>query len=108
LVFPVISFLLDLPPISYMHSASSPFLLHAPPISDFLIVKYDKGPRNIPSTFQLKIEVHKTVILPTDCYGCQTRSLTIREHGQRFLGSGAEENVWTYGAGIDRTTENTA
>jgi hypothetical protein len=36
LVFPVVSFLLDFPPISYMHSASPPFVLHALPISSFL------------------------------------------------------------------------
>jgi hypothetical protein len=33
LVIPVVSFLLDFPPISYMHSASPPFVLHALPIS---------------------------------------------------------------------------
>jgi hypothetical protein len=35
-VFPVVSFLLAFPPISYMHSSSTPFLLHALPISSFL------------------------------------------------------------------------
>jgi hypothetical protein len=33
LVFLVVSFLLAFPPISYMHSSSSPFVLHALPIS---------------------------------------------------------------------------
>jgi hypothetical protein len=33
LVFQVVSFLLTFPPISYMHSSSPPFVLHAPPIS---------------------------------------------------------------------------
>jgi hypothetical protein len=36
LVFPVVSFLLDFPPISYMHSSSPPFVLHALPISSSL------------------------------------------------------------------------
>jgi hypothetical protein len=36
LVFLVVSFLLTCPPISYMHSYSPPFVLHAPPISFFL------------------------------------------------------------------------
>jgi hypothetical protein len=36
LVFPVVSFLLDFPPISYMHSSSPPFVLHALPISSAL------------------------------------------------------------------------
>jgi hypothetical protein len=33
LVFPVISFLLAFPPISYKHFSSPPFVLHAQPIS---------------------------------------------------------------------------
>jgi hypothetical protein len=33
LVFLVVSFLLAFPPISYMHSSSPPFVLHALPIS---------------------------------------------------------------------------
>jgi hypothetical protein len=36
LVFPVVSFLLNFPPISYMHSSSPPFVLHALPISSSL------------------------------------------------------------------------
>jgi hypothetical protein len=34
-VFLVVSFLLAFPPISYMHSSSPPFVLHALPISSF-------------------------------------------------------------------------
>jgi hypothetical protein len=37
LVFPVVSFLLVFPPISYMHSSSLPFVLYAPPVSSFTI-----------------------------------------------------------------------
>jgi hypothetical protein len=36
LVFPVVSFCLAFPPISYMRSSSPPFLLHALPISSFI------------------------------------------------------------------------
>jgi hypothetical protein len=36
LVFPVVFFLLAFLPISYKHSYSPPFVLHAPPISSFL------------------------------------------------------------------------
>jgi hypothetical protein len=39
LVFPVVSFLLACPPISYMHSSSQPFVLHAPPISSGIVIR---------------------------------------------------------------------
>jgi hypothetical protein len=42
LVFlPVVSFLLAFPPIPYMHSSSSPFVLYAPPISFFLTWSFE-------------------------------------------------------------------
>jgi hypothetical protein len=41
LVFPVVSFLPAFPPISYMHSSSRPFVLHALPISSSLTYHYD-------------------------------------------------------------------
>jgi hypothetical protein len=44
LVFPVVSFLPAFPPISYMHSSSSQFVLHAPPISDYC-APYSGDPR---------------------------------------------------------------
>jgi hypothetical protein len=39
LVFLVVSFLLAFPPISYMHSSSPPFVLHALPITSALLVE---------------------------------------------------------------------
>jgi hypothetical protein len=40
----------------------------------------------------VKIGIYKTVILPVVLYGCETRSLTLREGvGEQ----GAVENIWT-------------
>jgi hypothetical protein len=36
----VVSFLLAFPPISYKHSCSLPFVLHAPPISFLSLYRY--------------------------------------------------------------------
>jgi hypothetical protein len=43
LVFPVVSFLLAFPPISYIHSSSPPFVLHAPAISSILAWSLEKS-----------------------------------------------------------------
>jgi hypothetical protein len=37
----------------------------------------------------VKVKIYKTKILPVVLYGCETRSLTLREK------QGSEENIWT-------------
>jgi hypothetical protein len=69
LVFPVVSFLLAFPPISYKHSSSPPFVLHAP---------------------QIKIRIHK--ILPVVLYALEPWSLKLREeHKLRVFESRAQK-----------------
>jgi hypothetical protein len=43
----MVSFLLAFPTISYMHSSSPPFLLHAPPISSFKIIVIGHFPSKV-------------------------------------------------------------
>jgi hypothetical protein len=47
----------------------------------------------------IKIQMHKTIILPVVLYGCETRFLILwEEHAYRltvFEDMDAEENIWT-------------
>jgi len=40
----------------------------------------------------IKIKIHKTLILPVVLYGCETWSLTLREKQRLRV---FEENIWT-------------
>ena len=44
----------------------------------------------------LKIKIHRTIILPVVVYGCETWSLTLREERKLrvFENRGVEENNW--------------
>jgi hypothetical protein len=44
----------------------------------------------------VKIRVHRTIILPVVLYGCETRSLTLKEEQRlrMFKKKGAEEDIW--------------
>ena len=42
----------------------------------------------------LKIKVHRTIILPVVLYGCETWSLTLREERKLWVFE-IEENIWT-------------
>jgi hypothetical protein len=44
----------------------------------------------------LKIKIHRTVILSLVLYGCETWSFILREeHGLRVFENSVEENIWT-------------
>jgi hypothetical protein len=62
------------------------------------LLSYGSEPSVISSAIRsLKIRIYKTIILPVVLYGCETRSLTLREeHRLRmFVEQGAEEDIWT-------------
>ena len=44
----------------------------------------------------VKIKIHRTIILPAVLYGCETWSLTLREERRLrvFENSVLEENIW--------------
>jgi len=43
----------------------------------------------------IKIKIHRNIILPIVLYACETWSFTLREEiRMRFLGNRAEENIW--------------
>jgi hypothetical protein len=48
-----------------------------------------------PVSKNIKIKIHKTVILPIVLCGCETWSLTVREEQRLRVHEGGEENIWT-------------
>ena len=43
----------------------------------------------------IKIKIHRNIILSIVLYGCETWSFTLKEESwMRFIGNSAEENIW--------------